>query len=608
MRQVGRVTAFATATVAALICAAGAALPAHGWEAPTTLAPYTVETWSPSVAVDRDGDGLALWSGRPADDATDQHDIFVSGQLAGGGAWDPRTTLVPGADAVEPTLAGNAVGDALAAWVGDSDSAGGGVEIAQRDGATGAWGPVVDFAPLAEHGQSDPAVALADGGAAVLTWLEWNVETGSTNVRAATRRDGAWSAPVTLSDPDRYWFNGRYGAAIALDESGAARVLWEAYDTTDSTFHVQESRFDGSAWTPAGNVASSAEPIGGLSLDGDGRGRAVASWFVGGFPATLQTGVLVDGGWVTGDVSGDVAPACTPPGAVSIGRDGLATVAWQPDAGGLVTATGAGGAWSAPTRLYGAPEDTQVDQLVLSQAPGQEPAALWTTLNYDDFVFGALGSRRGAGGWQAPTTLASAGGPVVGPTLAMNEAGRALAGWAVTQNQWAKVQVAWSSAPQPPAPTPTPAAPHGGSPATPGGGRVLNPPFVRVRGGMLRLPRRGRVVSARLVNRDGAALRGTARLAAFFKRPAAGGPRLRTIALQRGLRVKVGGDSKLRLRLSAAAVQRLRAARRHSYPVRLYLTLRAPDGRTVRTTTTFTLDGWQRFGRGARPPVARKSC
>jgi hypothetical protein len=53
-------------------------------------------------------------------------------------------------------------------------------------------------------------------------------------------------------------------------------------------------------------------------------------------------------------------------------------------------------------------------------------------------------------------------------------------------------------------------------------------------------------------------------------------------------------------------MRRLRKARRHSFPARLYLDVASADGRKVRTTTTFTLDGQKRFG--TAPRAAKAAC
>lgn len=610
MRRAVQSSTFATALAVTAICAASiAASPASGWELPpTTLSPYTSGTWDPSVTLDRDGDALALWTSAPEDEAPGQQNVYATAHPAGA-SWQPRTLVWPGAYAVEPTLAGNSSGDAVAAWIGGSSDFAEIVHVAERSGATGAWGGIANF-EAADTAQSSPQAAINDRGDAIVTWVEWD-QTSQPYVRASSRTTSGWGAPVTLSDPDDYSSFGQSPAWVALDGSGNAVVMWLAHHTSDSTFHVQESRFDGVTWTPARNVASSAEPIFGLELSGDGKGEAVAAWFLGGDPLVVQAGVFSSGDWTVSDVSNDVAPTCAQPSAVSAAGDGSATVAWQRQStGGIVTATGTAGAWGPATPLYTPPEETAVEAITLRQAASHEPVAVWTTANYDDMVFGAMGSRRTATGWQAPTPFTTAGGRTFSrPSVAMDPSGKALAAWAVYQSYWAKVQVAWSpgplAGPTPPAPPAPPAAPK--PPAASGLG-VLNPPFVRVRGGMLRLPRRGRVIDARLVNRDTVPLRGTARLVHFFGRPAKDGSPMRTIALQRDVRVTVKGRSLLRLRLSREAVERLRESRRHSYPARLYLRLRAPDGRTIRTTTTFTLDGWKRFGADARPPVARKAC
>jgi hypothetical protein len=592
---------FATliATTAAFALSAGAAQ-AQSWELPaTTLAPYVDGTSDVSVALDGDGDGTAVWGSRP-DDGFPGQNIWTSTRPAGG-SWQARSLVWAGQYAVDPLVATDSAGNGVVAWLGDAVDAEENVHVASRSGATGAWDGATDL-EAAGADQFVPQVAVNDHGDALVSWVERDETTGDTYVRLSARVGGAWSTPVTLSDPSEYRVFLDTPAQIELDAAGRAHVLWLAENTADATFHVQESRFDGTGWSVAQNIATSVQYIHGLEVAGDGAGRVVAAWGLG-IPQVIRSGVFSDGDWMRSDVTNDVVASCDPPIGVSAGADGTANVAWLANSsGGVSTVTGTAGAWGAPTPVYAPPAGTYVDEITLGQFPGREPVIVWTTSSNDE-LYGAMGSRRTASGWQQATPFATAGGRGFSrPSVAMDPSGNVLAGWSVYQSYWAKVQVtgAPGSAPQAPS-VPEP-------PATSTGARPLDPPFVKVRGGVLRMPRRGRVVHARLVNREATPLSGTARLIHFYGRVDRSGSPMRRIAAQRRVRVKVKGHSTLRLRLNDEAMRRLRAAPRHSYPVRLYLRWRTSDGRKVRTTTTFTLDAWNRFGTGRRPPVARKSC
>ncbi|MEA2407535.1 MAG: hypothetical protein QOE69_1654 [Thermoleophilaceae bacterium] len=584
-----------TAALASACCVSAAH--AQAWELPvTTLSPHMDGTTDVSVALEDDGDGIAVWGSRP-DDGLPGQNIWTSTRPAGG-RWQSRSLVWGGAYAVDPVIASDPDGNAVTAWLGDAVDLEENVHVASRSGATGAWSDVTDF-EAAGADQFEPDVAINARGDAVVTWIELGEGGADFYVRASTRTGGVWSAPVTLNASD--YSASLQPAQVELDAGGNARVLWVARDTTESTSHVQESRFDGSTWSPPHNVVSSLDYIFGLEVSGDGAGRVVAAWTLG-FGETIQAGNFSDGAWAIGDVTDDVEQNCSPDTAVSAGANGTATVAWLTrSTGGVATASGAGGAWGAAEPVYNPPQGNYVGRVTLGQVPGREPVVVWTTSS-DDELFGAMGSRRTGAGWQQPTPLAVAGGRGFSrPSVAMNASGDALAGWSVYQSYWAKVQVTGSAA----SPAQTPAL---SPPATSGDGRPLNPPFVKVRGGVFRVPRTGRVLRARLVNRESIPLRGVARLVHFYGRAHKSGPPMRRVASQRRVRVKVDGRSMLRLRLNDEAMRRLRTAPRHAYPVRLYLRLRAPDGRRVKTTITFTLDAWKRFGHGHRPPVARASC
>ncbi len=607
MARAARPSSLLAALAASLVCATALAAPAAAdWETPvTTLAPYRLGTWNPTVSLDRDGNALALWTSNDVGDVPDRQNVYATGHPIGG-AWAPLTEVWPGAYTAEPTLAGNASGDAVAAWIGDPDEIGVyAVHVAERSGATGAWGGHRSFG-VPDVIQDRPAVAINDRGDAVAIWVAYGES--DSRLWASTRTASGWSEPAPISDPGHYVQSGYHLAPqLTVAPDGTADVVWASIRASGqrTAEDVRHTHFDGTAWSAPRDLATDVlSGIHGLELADDGQGGLAAVWLLWGEPMTVQAAWRTDGAWTIADVPAEPRTACVMPLAVSAGPGGRATVAWLATDGALSTVSGTPGAWEQPRKVYTPPEGTEIDTVTLRERFGMAPVAAWTAANWDDYTFTATGSQLTASGWQPPTLLAIAGTRTISPiSVDVDPTGRAIAAWTAYSSYVGKVQVAWASGLRAPAPPVGPGA--GGN----GGLGVLNPPFVRVRGGLLRLPRKGRTLTARLVNREKLTLRGTARLVHFNRRPGKGGSPMRTIAVQRKVRVGVKNPSKLRLKLNAEAVERLRKSRRHAYPVRLYLNLRAPDGRTVKTTQTFTLDAWGRFGKGKQPkPLARKSC
>jgi hypothetical protein len=610
MARAARPSSLLAALTATVACATALAAPAAAdWETPvTTLSPYRLGTWDANVSLDGKGNALALWTSSDEVETPDRQNVYATGQPLGG-AWAPLTEVWPAGYAAQPTLAGNAAGDAVAAWVGGPDGYEPTVNVIERSGATGAWGGHRSFG-LPDVSQERPSVAINDRGDALVAWTEYT-DGAMPVLRAATRTASGWSEPVTVSSVEEMVMSGSHlGPRLTLAADGTADLVWASMGTIGqrTAEFVQHSRFDGTSWSAPQNLATDVWGIYAVELSGDGVGGLTAAWIVGGFesPPVLQAGWRSGSGWTVTDVPAPLTVACTNPLAVGTGPGGRATFAWRSaESGALSTVAGVPGSWEQQRTAYTPPDGTTVDAVTLGERFGQAPAAVWTTSNYADMTFGAMGSQLAASGWRPPTVLSTTGGREYSrPSVAMDSTGRAIAAWTAYSGYAGKVQV--TGTPGLPVPAPSP-APQGG-PGT-GGLGVLNPPFVRVRGGLLRLPRKGRTLTARLVNREQLTLRGTARLVHFYGRAKKGGSPMRTIAVQRRVRVAVKGPSKLRLKLNAEAIERLRKSRRHAYPARLYLDLKAPDGRTVKTTQTFTLDGWSRFGKGKSPrPVARKSC
>lgn len=605
MARAARPTSLLAALAASIVCAMALAAPAAAaWETPaTTLAPYRLGTWNPSVSLDRDGNALALWTSADVDDLPDRHGVYATSHPLGG-AWAPLTEVWSAVYVANPTLAGNAAGDAVAAWIGGSDDYERTVHVSERSGATGAWDGHRSFG-IPDVTQERPAVAINDRGNAVAVWTQYE-PSDPARLWASTRGASGWSEPVPISEPNQQVLS-NYDVAprIAIAPDGTADVVWGSLRIVDEGYvqDVKQSRFDGTGWSAPTDIATDVPgQIMRVELAEDGAGDLAAAWLLWGHPVTVQAAWRTGGSWTVADVPAEPRTACSMPLAVSAGPGGRATVAWQASDGALATVSGARASWEQPRKVYTPTEGTLIDTIALRERFGHPPVAAWTTVNDDDYAYSAAGSQLTASGWQAPTVLAVAATRTISPiSVDVDRTGRAIAAWTAYNTAVGKVQAAWASGVRAPVTPPTPGA--GGGPGQ------LNPPFVRVRGGLLRLPRKGRTLTARLINREKVVLRGTARLVHFDGRGRKGRSPMRTIAVQRKVRVGVKNPSKLRLKLSRAAIERLRKSRRHAFPARLYLDLRAPDGRTVKTTQTFTLDGWSRFGKGKqRPPLARKSC
>ncbi len=185
-------TARAVGTAAAVVALAPAAAPAS-WTEPLLLSGAGRDANSPHVAMDRDGDAVAVWN---RVDETFFNRIEARPRTAAGAWGAVQTPLSPGGQhAVEPRVALDGDGDGLIVWV-RSDGSNTRIQARTRS-RTGALGPVQTLSQ-ADRDAEEPRVAVDDDGDAVVSWIRSDAT--NTRVQARTRTAaGVWSAVTTLS-------------------------------------------------------------------------------------------------------------------------------------------------------------------------------------------------------------------------------------------------------------------------------------------------------------------------------------------------------------------------------------------------------------------------
>lgn len=229
-----------------------------------------------------------------------------------------------------------------------------------------------------------PDVAIDPEGDTVAVWQQG--ETSSARIYESFRpAGGSFGVPVPISTA------GATAPAVAMDGSGDATVVWLLDDKTNEIVQTTMAPRGGSFSAPAslsgdGGNASSVE----VSMNG--AGDAVASW--------------------TRTVSG-----------VTQFEDALARAGADfpaPDGQGDGSIVG-----GSESGLIKTPVEPPVQSVVLNRLG--EALAVWRTSGGEVRV-----ARLGAGNssFGSPTTLGSS---TARPSLAMNEAGQAVVGWAVTQ-------------------------------------------------------------------------------------------------------------------------------------------------------------------------------
>ncbi len=164
------------------------------------------------VAVDMTGDAIAVWTGGAG----------IMANRYSNSSWGIPVVIGNG---IYPKIAGNAAGDAVAAWAGVLNGTGG--LISCRFSPDVGWGAAVaigEYAQLLPY-EEGPSVAMSSSGEAVIAWDQWVGEGPPASQAVVSRSfvDTAWSIPEPVGTPVEYWPS---CPVVAIDSLGNAIVVW----------------------------------------------------------------------------------------------------------------------------------------------------------------------------------------------------------------------------------------------------------------------------------------------------------------------------------------------------------------------------------------------
>ena len=247
------------------IAQAALRLPSGAWLPPVDISAAGENAESPEVTPAPGGGAIAVWS------RFDGTDVVVQvSDMSGDGAWSPALDLSgAGGDAVEPQVAADLSGNATAIW-SRQDGSGTVVQASSRVGS-GGWSAPVDVSGKGADA-IEPQVAAGLGMAISV----WSRSSGGpyTVVQSATRPlAGAWTPPIDISAAGT---STAEAPRVSTDPSGRAVAIWAR--SAGAPFVVESaSRSPAGDWTqPAGlSVVGGSATQPALALDATGDGAAV---------------------------------------------------------------------------------------------------------------------------------------------------------------------------------------------------------------------------------------------------------------------------------------------------------------------------------------------
>ena len=191
--------------------------PGSGWRQPSRIEPVGGELYAPSVALDANGMGWAVWERRQGSRLT----LRASRYTPDGGWQTPLTIDTGDGDALSPQVAVHADGSAVLAWtrMRGFDGNRGRIMSSRFAPATGWQAPrAVSAGGGDAHGHR---IVMDGAGNVIAVWQQNAGEVQSVFASRFDRRSG-WDAPQQLELPGEEAF----GPRIAVDVEGNVTAIW----------------------------------------------------------------------------------------------------------------------------------------------------------------------------------------------------------------------------------------------------------------------------------------------------------------------------------------------------------------------------------------------
>ena len=367
--------------------------PGGSWGAPADLSAADQNSFEPQVAIDDDGEAVAVWRHYNGT----YHVIQYATKPAAADWTAPMTFADTNHASEDPRVAVDGDGDVIVVWR-HSNGTTYVVRAASRP-ASGPWEPPVDVSTTDVYAV-EPQVAIG-GGNAVAVWRD---NAGAT-VQVATKAPfESWAAPTSLNA------TGEVSDApqVAIGPGGEGPVaVWEGREDLGSYWTAHAASGIGAGWggSTAIGPATADEETPQITIDDDG--EAVAVWrHYDGTPWVIEAAAKPAGGsW--GASTYITAPAeygDTP--ALAGNGDGDAVAVWLDYGGSVRAAVKPDGApWEAPSGL--APEGESDDGPQIAISSDGSAVAVWADL--DSGTIKAVNLAAGYGGDQGHLEVVKSG-------------------------------------------------------------------------------------------------------------------------------------------------------------------------------------------------------
>jgi PKD domain len=240
------------------------------WQTPVPLSHEGQTAYSPEIALDSQGDAIVVWDRHGISDSI----VEAAARLAGSGAWQAPVALSAESQNAEgPDVAMDAQGNAVAVWQQRDVTQM--IQAAVRPAGSETWQAPVGLSAVGENA-SIPQVAVDPQGDAVVVWTGSN---GGNRIVEATTRGGVssmWQAPVALSSSS----DEASEPEVAIDPQGNAVAVWQTSTGTNEIIDAAFMSAGSGVWqSPVAVSIGGTSLIGEFpQVALDPQGDAVAVW------------------------------------------------------------------------------------------------------------------------------------------------------------------------------------------------------------------------------------------------------------------------------------------------------------------------------------------
>jgi hypothetical protein len=246
--------------------------PAGGvFQKPETLSSSAQAQHRAEVGIDAAGDVTAVWE----EDIGGE--IFTEASSKPfGGKWQTAVSLsAAGGNANEPRVAVDSQGDAVAVWErfeGEEI-----IEAASKPRSGPVWNKAVALTKP-ELGKGEPAgqqVAIDGQGDAVAVWSRTNGLHDFVEAAEGRTSSSVWQSPITLSGPGA---NVEEAPQVGVNERGDAVVVWERSNGASEIVEAASGSAASGSWQAPLALSAAGQNASEQQVALDEQGNAVAAW------------------------------------------------------------------------------------------------------------------------------------------------------------------------------------------------------------------------------------------------------------------------------------------------------------------------------------------